>query len=127
MGVIAMSPSVVRPAAIARARGLRRALTEGEKRLWKELKVFKNLYGVHVRKQVPIGPYVADFAVHSARLVIELDGQCHVEGDGPERDKKRDEWFATAGYRVFRIATGEFAENPDGCIEHILRELGVTN
>ncbi len=127
MGVGILSPTVVKSPAIERARRLRRAMTDGEARLWRELREFRRLYGIHFRKQVPIGPFVADFAVHSARLVIELDGQFHVEGDGPERDRKRDEWFANAGYRVLRFPTGEFSRNPDGCVEHILRELGVTH
>jgi very-short-patch-repair endonuclease len=121
-----MSPTVVAPIAIARARKLRKVMTDGETKLWRLLREFRKLYGIHVRKQVPIGPFVADFAIHEARLVIELDGEFHFEGDSPDRDRNRDDWFAGAGYRVLRLTTGEFAENPGGCIELILRELGVT-
>ena len=127
MGVGDMSPTVLKPATIARARKLRSSMTDGEARLWRELREFRRHYGIHVSRQAPIGPYVAEFFIHSARLVIELDGQFHVEGMGPLRDAKRDSWFASAGYRVVRISTGEFADNPEGCIEHLLRELGVTN
>ena len=68
-------PTRVGRTAIENARRLRKTLTEGEKRLWHELKTFRGHYGIHFRKQVPIGPYVADFAAHSARLVIEVDGE----------------------------------------------------
>ena len=33
--------------------------------------------GTHFRRQVPIGPYVTDFACMASRLVIELDGSQH--------------------------------------------------
>nr|WP_163268012.1 endonuclease domain-containing protein [Chelativorans alearense] len=118
-------PSVVGKNAIGRARRHRRNMTEGEKRLWHELKEFRKLYGAHVRRQVPIGPYVADFAIHSAKLVIEVDGQFHVEPERMASDAIRDRWLHRAGYRVLRFRTGELDETLDGCIEEILRELGV--
>ena len=127
MGVFLMSPTIVDPRAISRARSLRRNMTEGEKKLWSELREFRRLYGVHVRKQVPIGPYIADFAIHSAKLVIEVDGEHHFTPEGLTKDVKRDEWLKKAGYRVIRFNTGELAEAFDGCIEQVLRELGLMN
>jgi very-short-patch-repair endonuclease len=82
-----------------RARELRRGQTEWERRLWPRLKTLKGR-GFHFRRQVPIGPYYADFACHSARLVIELDGQQHDAG----KDAARDVWFAKAGYRTLRFS-----------------------
>src|SRR3954466_14137517 len=55
------------------ARRLRQSTTDGERRLWRALKVFE-LKGTHFRRQVPIGSYVADFACMAAKLVIEIDG-----------------------------------------------------
>lgn len=127
MGVLSMAPTVVDPKMIPRARLLRRHMTEGEKRLWTELRGFKQLYGIHVRKQVPIGPYIADFAIHSAKLVIEVDGEHHFTPDGMARDIRRDDWLENAGYRVLRLNTGELTDAFDGSIEKILRELGLMN
>jgi len=123
---VAMSPTRVERSAIKRARSLRREMTEGERRLWSELRQFRGNYNVHVRRQAPIGPYVVDFVVQSHRLVIELDGEHHVTADGMTRDARRDAKLADLGYRVHRIKTGELDENLDGCIEIILRDLGVT-
>ncbi|SOE15660.1 very-short-patch-repair endonuclease [Hoeflea halophila] len=113
------------PRSLARARQLRRAMTDGEKRLWQALKDFRKLYGIHGRRQSPIGPCVADFAFHSAKLVIEVDGEHHFTAAGTARDKKRDAWLAEAGYSVIRFNTGELAESYDACIEKILHELGL--
>ena len=124
MGVLVM-PTANRPGSIARARRLRRAMTDGERRLWRELRDFRRLYGIHVRRQAPIGPYVVDFAVHEHRLVIEVDGEHHFGTEGLRRDRVRDDWFATQGYKVVRLNTGELSDSFVGCVEEILRELGL--
>lgn len=111
---------------VKRARRLRRDMTDGEKRLWRELRDFRIHYGMHVRRQVPIGPYVADFAILKAKLIIEIDGEHHFTLHGLENDARRDFDFGQLGYRVLRINTGELADNFDGCVETILRELGIT-
>ena len=123
MGVFV--PTVVPPVAIKRARRLRRNMTDGERKLWSELKEFCRWYGVHVRKQAPIGPYVVDFAVHEYRLVIEVDGEHHFTPQGLARDGRRGAWLENVGYRVMRFSTGELSESFDGCIEEILAALGL--
>jgi very-short-patch-repair endonuclease len=117
--------TAISPAAIARARKLRRNMTDGERKLWSELKEFRSLYGLHARKQAPIGPYVADFVFHEKGLVIEIDGDHHFLPDQMRRDIRRDEWFASQGYRVLRITTDELSDAFDGCIEEILGALGL--
>jgi very-short-patch-repair endonuclease len=120
-------PTVVGSDAIRRARRLRRGMTDGERRLWSELKEFRRWYGIHVRRQVPIGPYVVDFAVHDHRLVIEVDGEHHFLPEGLTLDAKRDAWLGGAGYRIIRINTGELERSFHGCIEEILQALGLMN
>lgn len=125
MGV-EVAPTRVHKSSIKRARMLRRTMTEGEKSLWVELKLFRKNYGIHVRRQAPIGPYIVDFAILSHRLLIELDGEHHVTQRGRARDQIGDAKLAALGYRVHRINTGELSDNLDGCIETLLRDLGVT-
>jgi very-short-patch-repair endonuclease len=120
-----MMPHAVTNGAISRARSLRRNMTDGERKLWYELRDFRRLYGVHVRKQVPIGPYIADFAIHSKNLIIEVDGEHHFTPDGMARDQKRDAWFVSQGYKTIRMTTGELSESFDGCVEEIMREAGL--
>ncbi len=118
-------PSVVENKTLRKAQDLRRNSTEGEKRFWKKLREFRKQFGIHVRRQVPIGPYVADFAIHDEKLVIEVDGEFHFTAEGREADRRRDEWLNSKGYRVLRFNTGELAENLSGCVEHVLHELGL--
>jgi len=100
-------------------------MTDGERKLWSELSQFRRWYGVHVRKQAPIGPFVVDFVIHEHRLVIEVDGEHHLTSEGLARDAKRDAWFESQGYRVLRLTTGELADSFEGCIVAVLHELGL--
>ena len=124
MGVRCMA-TAIDPMVIPRARKWRRNMTDGERKLWTELREFRRWFGVHVRRQAPIGVYVADFVVHEHRLVIEVDGEHHFEPERQNRDRQRDEWLADQGYKVLRFNTGELSETFDGCIEEILRMLGL--
>lgn len=56
-----------------RARALRQAMTDAERRLWFHVRN-RHLAGYRFRRQHPIGPYFADFACVERRLVVELDG-----------------------------------------------------
>ena len=86
---------------LSNARRLRKAMTAAETMLWRTLR--NRGIAATFRRQVPIGPYVADFACVPARLIVELDGLSH---DDPERrlhDQYRDAWLAQHGWRVLRI------------------------
>ncbi len=68
--------------------------------MWAELRTLRN-QGFHIRRQVPFGPYIADFACHSARILIEVDGGVHVLT--VERDAQRDAWLTRAGFPILRF------------------------
>jgi 16S rRNA (uracil1498-N3)-methyltransferase len=104
--------------ALAHAKRMRQEPTEAERRLWSILKSLKEP-GFHFRRQTAIGPYVADFACLSKRLVVEADGGGH----GGMRDLARDAWLETNGYRVLRFWNNEIVENPDGVGEAVLAAL----
>ena len=118
-------PTANDPSAIDRARTLRRKMTDGEKKLWAELREFRRWYGVHVRRQAPIGPYVVDFAIQKGKLVIEIDGEHHQLAEQARRDIRRDAWLKAEGYEVLRLSSGDVWDNFDGCVEEILRKIGV--
>jgi very-short-patch-repair endonuclease len=104
------------------AKSLRRNSTEAEKRLWRLLRD-RRLVGFKFRRQVPIGPYVADFACLDVRLVVELDGSQHVASD---RDVVRDAWLAADGYRVLRVCNSELNSNEAGVLDaiwHAVQEM----
>ena len=91
-------PSRERGVSLRLAKRLRRNLTEAEKRLWYLLRAhrFQNL---KIKRQAPIGPYIADFVSFQYRLIIEVDGGQHAGNV----DRKRDEWLEREGFRVLRF------------------------
>jgi very-short-patch-repair endonuclease len=105
-----------------RARQLRSNTTEPEQLLWRALKRIP-VYGSHFRRQVPVGPYVADFACLKARLLIELDGGHHSQDGIAARDETRTRWLASEGYRVTRFWNAELTENMGGVLDTIYAAL----
>ena len=110
--------SLRRPEVYA-ARKLRRSMSPPEAMLWQELRGAR--LGFKVRRQHPIGPYVADFFVRDGRLVVEIDGSAHDLGDRPHRDEVRDRYMLERGYRIVRIAAGDVTKD----IEAVLRFIAV--
>jgi very-short-patch-repair endonuclease len=100
------------------ARQLRANTTGAEMRLWRQLRRSPVL-GSHFRRQVPIGPYVADFACMAARLVIEVDGSQHGDIAVKTRDDARTRWLEREGYRVIRFWNNDLTENMQGVLEVI--------
>lgn len=86
---------------IRHARALRKEMSLPERLLWRALRSRPG--GLKFRRQHPAGPFIADFFCHGARLVVEIDGEAHARGDRPERDLRRDAWFAARGFDVMRI------------------------
>ncbi len=102
------------------ARRLRKNPTDAESRLWRHLRQ-KQLGGYRFRRQVPLGPYVADFVCQSEKLVVEVDGGQHA--DRTEDDARRSRWLITNGYRVLRFWNNDVLGNTEGVLETILRAL----
>lgn len=102
-------------------------MTDGERILWSELKAFRNLYGIAIRRQVPIGPFIADFACHSRKLIVEIDAKQHFTDEGIKQDHRRDTWFANAGYRVLRLTSADVFDDKDACVNTVLAHLGLMN
>lgn len=105
------------PDAVAHARHLRRNMTDAERLLWRALR--EALPGWHWRKQVPFGPYFADFASHTAKLIVEVDGGQH----GDAKDAIRARFLESEGYRVLRFWNNEVLGNLDGVLETTAKAL----
>ena len=98
-----------------RAQELRKNATKEENHLWYD---FLKGYPVQFNRQKPLGPYFADFYCDKAKLVVELDGSQHYEGDAPEYDAIRTEYLEkTEGLTVLRFTNRDIKTNFEGvCI-----------
>jgi very-short-patch-repair endonuclease len=100
----------------ARARELRKQLTDAEKRLWSRLRR-NQLGGHHFRRQRPIGPFIVDFVCMAKGLIVEVDGGQHA--DRAEEDVSRTAYLENKGYRVLRFWNNDVLANTEGVLEVI--------
>lgn len=100
---------------INRARALRKRMTNAELILWSRLRK-RQIDGHHIRRQHPIGPYIADFACRPLKLVIEVDGDTHMDA---AYDARRTEFLEREGWQVLRVFNVDVYENLTGVLELI--------
>ena len=88
---------------------------------------------VIIAPQHKIGKYRADFAVFIKdfsgdiiSLMVECDGHAFHEKTKEQaaRDKKRDRYLQSAGFRVFRFTGSEIFNDIDGCISELSEFVG---
>ncbi|MGV3490489.1 MAG: endonuclease domain-containing protein [Devosia sp.] len=108
---------------IKRARSLRRKMSPSGAAIWTHLR-HAPFEQFHFRRQVPIGPYYADFASHTVKLVVEIDGSTHFEDGAEAYDARRDAFLCARGYRVLRVTTLDVRTNLDGVLTAILATCG---
>ena len=86
-----------------------------EWRLWLALRT-RQVGGFKFRRQVPIPPFIADFACISQRLVVEIEGSGH---ESAAQDCARTEDLARRGWRVLRLWSSTVNGNLEWVIEQI--------
>ncbi|WP_306142376.1 endonuclease domain-containing protein [Roseibium sp. MMSF_3412] len=119
-----MAPSRISEQTRTLARALRRDQTKGEKALWRVLRELK-AEGIRLRRQAPIGAYIADFVAFSKKTIIEIDGDVHALGEQIAHDKRRDDWLRSQGFQVVRYSSLEVADNLEGVVLDIRRRFGL--
>jgi very-short-patch-repair endonuclease len=90
-------------------------------RLWSKLRR-KQIDGHRFRRQVPIGPYIADFVCLERRLVIEVDGGQHSESIA---DDARMAWLEGQGFCVLRFWNNDVLGNTEGVLTVIAQHLAA--
>jgi len=95
--------------------------TDAERKLWALLRI-RLLAGNKFRRQVPVGPYIADFLCYEARLIVEADGG--QRGTTPYYEK-RDAWLKAQGFRILRLWNNEILSNEEGVAQAILAALAA--
>jgi very-short-patch-repair endonuclease len=107
---------------IARARDLRRNMSEPEVMLWSRLRRLRDR-GFRVRRQFPFRGYFLDFVCLSRRLVIEVDGFQHGGDRQVEHDAVRDRILEREGFRVLRFWASDVRRNLSGVMDQIVLAL----
>jgi len=102
------------------ARSMRKAPAYNAAKLWRLLRD-QRLEGLKFRRQVPLGPHVADFVSFRHRLIIEADGPAHLTS--VEYDLARDAWLHSQGFRVLRFPNEMIATDRHGVLSRILEAV----
>ncbi|MEZ5997310.1 MAG: endonuclease domain-containing protein [Hyphomonas sp.] len=114
---------MTRRPAVDRARKFRQQANTPEQVAWQVLRELRR-YGHPVRRQHPVGGYIADFAVVSARLAIEIDGGIHDQEAVAISDATRQADLERMGWRVLRVRAEE-ALHPDVLWARVSEALGL--
>ena len=102
------------------AKKLRRSQTEAEKKLWSLLRN-RQLKRRKFRRQYPLADYIADFYCHECKLVIELDGHFHKDGEAKEHDEARTGLLNEYNITVLRFWNAEVVNKT----EKVLAKIAV--
>ena len=109
-----------KPRNTKRAKELRHQASPAEIRLWQHVSN-SQLDGYKFSRQIPIGPYYADFVCRMEKLVVELDGFSHeVRVD---YDRVRTKFIEAQGYRVIRFNNEDVMTNLEGVLIMIRQAL----
>ncbi|MGH6664272.1 MAG: DUF559 domain-containing protein, partial [Pseudolabrys sp.] len=82
---------------------LRRNPTDTERLLWQALVNDRRFAGRGFKRQVPIGPHIADFVSFPLKCVIEIEAQGENETAVRLRAERRN-WLAAHDYRVILVS-----------------------
>ena len=100
----------------ARARELRNNGTLSEVLLWNELKARK-VKGYQFMRQKPIGNYIVDFFCSKLKLIIEIDGESHVDRDQANRIRQKN--LEALGLSFLRFNDLDVKSNLEGVVRVI--------
>lgn len=102
------------------AQRLRKDMTKEEKHLWYD---FLKKLPCTVNRQKVFGPYIADFYIASADLILEVDGGQHLDERAYQQDRIRDQWFQEQGLTVLRFSNEQVRRNFSDVCCSILQRL----
>ncbi|MBK9106663.1 MAG: endonuclease domain-containing protein [Saprospiraceae bacterium] len=100
-----------------RAKNLRNNQTFAEKLLWSRLR--NNQLGVRFRRQHPVANFVVDFFCHTHQLVIEVDGNVHLDKTVQIEDQTKTESLVGLGLTVVRFTNQQVIEDIEMVIAQI--------
>lgn len=101
------------------ARKNRNNPTPAEKKLWYEILCRKQFVGYKFTRQKPLGGYIVDFYCSKLQLVIEIDGDSHVEK--AEYYEARTDILKQYGLKVLRYTNRDVMNNIEGVYRDLMQ------
>ncbi|TGS56587.1 endonuclease domain-containing protein [Mesorhizobium sp. M1D.F.Ca.ET.183.01.1.1] len=101
-------------------------MTDAELKLWNELRAHR-LMGMSFRRQLPIGPYIVDFACAAHRIIVEVDGSQHADADHLRSDEARSAYLSASGWTILRFWNDDVIRDIDNVCQHIVIVAGLAD
>ena len=108
-----------KPRNTTRARSLRNTAAPAERRAWEYLS--RSQLGAKFSRQMPVGPWYADFLCRELALVIELDGYSH--DVTPEKDVRRDADLKARGFTVLHFNNEDVMQDAEAVARAIRQKV----
>lgn len=100
------------------AREQRNEPTRAEALFWQAVRN-RRFADLKFKRQMAVGPFIADFCCFEHKLIVELDGEPHESLEARAKDALRSAFLKQEGYRVLRFSN----ERVLGNLEFVLREI----
>lgn len=107
-----------------RAKAMRKRMTEAELKFWNAVRAHR-LMGMGFRRQVPIGPYIVDFACPSHKLIVEIDGSQHGDDQTMRADAVRTRFLEESGWTILRFSNADALAALDDLCLHVITVAGL--
>ena len=104
-----------------RRKDLRNNCTKEEKIIWNAIR--KNQLEIKFRRQYGIGHYVVDFCAPTIKLIIEIDGESHLENKQIDYDAERTKNLKELGFTVIRFWNTEVKFDLDDVVLKIKKNI----
>ncbi|SHM85167.1 Very-short-patch-repair endonuclease [Cyclobacterium lianum] len=101
------------------SRELRAHSTLSEVLLWQKLRA-SQFRGYAFNRQKPLGNYIVDFYCRKLQLVIEIDGDCHFDGESVVEDQSRQLILEKMGLCFLRFLDSDVKKS----MPFVLQEIG---
>ena len=108
------------------ARLLRRNPTEAERTFWTALTNDRRFAGLGFKRQVPLGPHMADLVSIPLRCVVEIVPATETD---TARDMRpvRHEWLAARDYRVITIAAADVEKDVKAVLDDLAPRVSAAD
>jgi very-short-patch-repair endonuclease len=97
-------------------------MTEAERLIWSKIRR-KQIGDLQFYRQKNIGHYIVDFYCPKGKLIVEIDGGQHYDGEGMKKDQEGGRYLQMLGFTVLRFSDIDVLKNIDGVVERILDHL----
>ena len=110
------------PGMYANARELRKNVTNAEALLWGYLRD-RRMEGIKFRQQHPILRYIVDFYAHELKLVIEIDGNVHLDDMQARTDQLKRRHLEEHDIWLIRFTNNDVINKTDMVLSAIRKKV----